>query len=366
MRTTSKRLGIVVGVLLLLVLLATNAFVVQRQLGIQVRSQFWVLHTHQVLLQLSQIQSLIKDAETGQRGFLYTGDSTYLGSYESAISKVQPAIDGLAQITSDNPTQQARIPKLRSVAGVKLDELAQTIALYKSGRMEEAKALVVSGKGLGQMNAISNLISDMSHEETRLAEIRSLSYRRSIRATTASIYLASAVAAIGLILLTYYILGLMKLRETHARQLEEREEWFRSTLTSLGDAVIATDGQGKVTFLNPVAEQLIGISISGAAGRPIQEVFRIFNEATLKPVENPVKRVLEEGIVIGLANHTVLERSDFERGQSHFTTVFKKPDPALHRAPTGSTTRWWRSRTRAWPLQFFLSRKPCTRQFTSL
>ena len=310
MRTSSKQLGIVVGALLLLILLATNAFVVQRRLGIQVKSQFWVLHTQQVLLLLSQTESLIKDAETGQRGFLYTGDSKYLASYESAVSNINPAIDDLTQLTSDNPRQQARIPKLRSLAGLKLDELAQTIALYKSGRMEEAKALVVSGKGLGQMNAISNLISDMSHEETRLAEIRSLSYRRSVRTTTASIYLASAVAAIGLILLTYYILGIMKLRETHARQLEEREEWFRSTLTSLGDAVVATDGQGKVTFLNPVAEQLIGISISGAAGRPIQEVFRIFNEATLKPVENPVKMVLEAGIVIGLANHTVLERSD--------------------------------------------------------
>src|ERR1700736_6424447 len=138
MRTSSKQLGIVVGALLLLILLATNAFVVQRRLGIQVKSQFWVLHTQQVLLLVSQTESLIKDAETGQRGFLYTGDSKYLASYESAVSNVNPAIDDLTQLTSDNPRQQARIPKLRSLAGLKLDELAQTIALYKSGRMEEA------------------------------------------------------------------------------------------------------------------------------------------------------------------------------------------------------------------------------------
>jgi PAS domain S-box-containing protein len=313
MRTSPKRLGVVAGVLLLLAVLAANAFVVRRHLGIQVENQNWVTHTHQVLFELSQTELLISDAETGQRGFLYTGDSKYLVSYESAILRVEPHIKELAQLTSDNPHQQVRVSQLRSLFSQKRDELAQTIALHRAGRPQEAKALVISGKGLALMNSIEEVLVQMSQEETSLAETRSASYKRSIRATIASIYVASAIAALGLILLAYYILSVMALRERYARQVEEREEWFRSTLTSLGDAVIATDGQAKITFLNPVAEKLIGISRTEASGELIQNVFRIFNEATLAPVENPVKKVIEEGAVIGLANHTVLESNDGTR-----------------------------------------------------
>jgi PAS domain S-box-containing protein len=102
----------------------------------------------------------------------------------------------------------------------------------------------------------------------------------------------------------------MDLRERYAKQMHEREEWFRSTLTSLGDAVIATDKDGIVTFVNPVAEQLTGLRMADAKGKHIAEVFPIFNEYTHQPVDNPVKKVMELGIVVGLANHTVLRHAD--------------------------------------------------------
>ncbi|MEZ0228801.1 MAG: PAS domain S-box protein [Planctomycetota bacterium] len=78
------------------------------------------------------------------------------------------------------------------------------------------------------------------------------------------------------------------------------------TLKSIGDAVIATDAQGDVTFLNPVAERLTGWTTDGARGRPLEEVFRIINEYTRKPVDNPVQKVVTEGRTVGLANHTIL------------------------------------------------------------
>ncbi len=85
-----------------------------------------------------------------------------------------------------------------------------------------------------------------------------------------------------------------------------QREWFRVTLSSIGDAVIATDMNSNVSFMNPVAEALTGFKISEAIGRPIREVFQIFNEHTLEPAEIPVDRVIKEGFVIGLANHTGL------------------------------------------------------------
>jgi PAS domain S-box-containing protein len=94
------------------------------------------------------------------------------------------------------------------------------------------------------------------------------------------------------------------------RHAEEGEQNARSllatTLKSIGDAVISTDTATRITFMNPVAEALTGWPLGEAQGRTLREVFRIVNERTRREVESPADRVLREGIVVGLANHTIL------------------------------------------------------------
>jgi PAS domain S-box-containing protein len=92
--------------------------------------------------------------------------------------------------------------------------------------------------------------------------------------------------------------------------LERSEQDLSATLYSIGDGVIATDLDGRVTRMNPIAERLTGWTQDEAAGQPIESVFRIFNEMTRSHVQNPVWRVLKEGIVVGLANHTVVVSRD--------------------------------------------------------
>ena len=94
-------------------------------------------------------------------------------------------------------------------------------------------------------------------------------------------------------------------RRTEA-ELRGQREWLRVTLTSIGDAVIATDAAGRAAFLNPAAEALTGWPQDEALGRPLEEVFPIVHEDTRRPLDNPVARVLREGVVVGLANHTLL------------------------------------------------------------
>ncbi|MHB1424522.1 MAG: hybrid sensor histidine kinase/response regulator [Gemmataceae bacterium] len=99
--------------------------------------------------------------------------------------------------------------------------------------------------------------------------------------------------------------------QSHLRAAaQEHEERLRVTLASIGDAVIATDADGRAAFLNPVAETLTGWTMAEARGRRLEEVFHIINEKTRQVVENPVHRVLRDGIVVGLANHTVLIAKD--------------------------------------------------------
>ncbi|HEY6464220.1 MAG TPA: PAS domain S-box protein [Polyangiaceae bacterium] len=92
--------------------------------------------------------------------------------------------------------------------------------------------------------------------------------------------------------------------------LRESEEDLRIALQSIGDAVMTTDSSGRIVRMNPVAEQLTGWNVADAQGKPLTEVFRILNELTREPVESPVDRVLREGSVVGLANHTILIARD--------------------------------------------------------
>jgi len=99
-------------------------------------------------------------------------------------------------------------------------------------------------------------------------------------------------------------------RERVQAELQAQREWLKTTLTSIGDGVIATDNQGRVILLNRVAEELTGWTEEQARGQPIDMVFHIVNEYTRCVVDNPVATVLETGRIVGLANHTLLIRRD--------------------------------------------------------
>jgi PAS domain S-box-containing protein len=102
-------------------------------------------------------------------------------------------------------------------------------------------------------------------------------------------------------------------RAMRTEREDQARRWLSTTLRSIGDAVIATDPDGRVTFMNPIAEQLTGFSEAESRGESLEKVFRIFSEQTREPVESPVTRVLREGTVVGLANHTFLHsRSGLE------------------------------------------------------
>ncbi len=115
-----------------------------------------------------------------------------------------------------------------------------------------------------------------------------------------------------------YIVKPLKERELHItidmalykhvmeRKLRESEKWLATTLRSIGDAVIATDQNGVITFMNPVAESLTGWKLHESLNKKLTEVFKIINRDTRQPVDDPVSKVILEGNIVGLANHTRL------------------------------------------------------------
>jgi PAS domain S-box-containing protein len=121
---------------------------------------------------------------------------------------------------------------------------------------------------------------------------------------------ANAVGFVAYLFTCGLIIGLGETMRVAQARASAQGELLRVTLRSIGDAVVTTDVDGRVTYLNEVAQTLTGWTQREAHGQPLETVFHIVNEATRKPVESPATRALREGVVVGLANHTVLIQKD--------------------------------------------------------
>jgi CHASE3 domain sensor protein len=129
----------------------------------------WVAHTLEVLAELEDTLSLLKDAETGQRGYLLTGRDHYLDPYCAAADRLPGKLDRLRGLTADNPRQQGRFPALEGLVGDKLAELDLAIRLRRQNRAEDALDVVRADDGKRQMDAIRGLMTGMEAEERRAA-----------------------------------------------------------------------------------------------------------------------------------------------------------------------------------------------------
>ena len=267
-------------------------------------------HTRDVLGMLESIISLMKDAETGQRGYIITGEPTYLDPYNGAIARLDEQIKLLEKLAARDLTLQGRIPALKNRIADTLRILEEGIILRKENGLDAARQNILMRHGKAEMDELRKQIDEMVKFE---AEIREAALESSAR--TYQVALSSSLIADGFALLMvagfiFLLRRYLRARDKAATAIHEQRELFRTTIASIGDAVMTTDMQGRVTFLNTVAQSLTGWTQETAVGRPLETVFRIVNEETRASAENSVTRVLREGIIVGLANHTVLIAKD--------------------------------------------------------
>ena len=269
----------------------------------------WVAHTNEVLDLTGGVLLALVDAETGQRGFLLTGRDDYLEPYYSALERLDGLLAALKYETRDNGPQQDRIARLEEMTATRLASLEQNIGLRRTSE-KEAQAAILTGVAKAQMDAIRELVAVMRNREYDLLRDRQ---RRSTLAYQTALISGLVTAFVGLGLVAAFVRMLhlnLQARQQAAAVLHEQREWFRTTLAGIGDAVIATDTEGRVRFLNSVALELTGWKEDESAGLPLESVFMIVNEQTRKNVENPALRALKGGVVVGLANHTILIARD--------------------------------------------------------
>ena len=297
--------------LVVAIALVVNARLAAANLLRVTEADVWVRHTHEVRETLQGLLSSVQDAETAERGFIITGDAAYLEPYSDGRAVALRRLDRLADLTKDNPVHQRRIERMRPLVANKLDVLERAIARRRSGPggFESARAIVLSGEGKRLMDALRVLVAEMeASEEQSLAE-----RTRASASATRNARLTNALGlAGGLVLLAVAFAAWqrrLRERDRAAVLLNEEKEKLRTTLTSIGDGVVVTDRSGRITMMNPTARAVLGWN-DDAIGKPIDDIFVIVNEETRAPVESPVRKVLRDGQVAGLANHTVVIRRD--------------------------------------------------------
>ena len=244
-----------------------------------------VTHSQQVLTKLEEVLSQIKDAETGQRGYIITGEESYLEPYRLARITIEQEIEDLNNLTATNPNQNQRLNPLKLLIAKKLAELKLTIDLRRDRGFDVASRVVLTNEGKHLMDKIRNVIREMENEEKRSLKERSrlaqISARDAIVTFSGGICLTFVILAA-----VYYQIYQEIVERKRAESLLEQERDFTSSiLDTSGALVIVLDIEGKIVRFNKACEQTTGYLFAEVKGKHFWDLFLIPEEV------EPVKEV---------------------------------------------------------------------------
>lgn len=266
----------------------------------------WVQHSYEVLNSVVQARSDTIQIELSTHTYRITGDEQHIIERDKLVELREKALLHLKQATADNADQQQRWQQLRAVIDERLAITKNMVFLRKHQGLDAANAYIATSPLQETRERIYRLWQEMEDEERRLLSDRLAAQERSKQQSIA------VMMAVGILLMTLLIMTFLLIRKQlkdiylSRKALAESESKLSTTLHSIGDGVLATDTQGRITRMNAVAERLTGWSLADAQGRLIEEVFQIFNELTGQPALIPVQKAMESRTVHGLEKNTVL------------------------------------------------------------
>jgi PAS domain S-box-containing protein len=277
----------------------------------------WVDHAEEVVADSRELMRNMTNMETAIRGYYLTGDRSLLEPFVASKSTVYRELGLLEKLTANEPEVQQRLAEVRQL-DLRWIDYADQLLNKQSAQLSPAE--YAKEKELMEQIRTRQLALLHSEERTRDNRIRRATFlNRTVIAT--AVGLSLIIAALLFTLTRRELRELSDNYEKHlhaeeekSRQLAESRERFQTTLNSLGDAVIATDAEGSVRYINPVAQQLTGWNDhSRARGLPLHQVAHLIDERTRELLANPVESVRRAEKAVSVTNHiTLLSKSGME------------------------------------------------------
>jgi len=276
-------------------------------------SEAQVQHSNEIRSSLGQLLALARDAETGQRGFVITGRDEYLEPYSDATPQIAREFDRLSSLLKGDVWQEQRLARLQALMNRKHRELAKGIGMRRTQGFEAAQAAIMTDTGKAFMDQARATVAEMEDHVDKQLAARQANARR-IRDLAVLIGLASGA----LTLLVYASFGYMARRllsdlAESARSLFDQKELLEVTLASIGDGVVATDIDGRVTFFNRVAQALSGWRGEQALGHPVGDILRLERSSDDSVAENPAITAMRERRSVDHSSGVVLVGRDGQR-----------------------------------------------------
>ena len=330
MKTTPNKIfasSTVISILLVVVVVAAAAvsFWAFREIETAAEAR---KHTFIAINRANILLSELKDAETGQRGYTLTGDEAFLEPYLAVRGNVNGHLKQLRQPDLSSAAQK-HLDALMPLIDGKIAELTKVIELRRNNKMNAALEIVSSKEGKQLMDSIrAEMHSFIQIQEVALTQDEAKFQSNMLRLFT--IIVSATVFTLLFAFWFAYLIyqqtqqrlknivhletrHLLEIQEETNKQLQqvnvalaESQERLLVTLNSIGDAVIATDAEGRVTLLNPLSERLTGWTQAEAIGHPVEEILHVINQQTRQPIAIPIKQALATGEIQSMTNHTVL------------------------------------------------------------
>jgi CHASE3 domain sensor protein len=233
----------------------------------------WVDHTNQVLRNISAVESRILEAESAERGYLLTGDSSYLDRYNNSQVDIPKLLETLRRLIADNPDQIQRLDELRPSIEARLAEFKQAVELGPA-RMNEALAILRTAQSRHLTTVIQDGLGQFRQAELALLDERQ---QRADRDTILATLIATAMAVLAMLSAA---LGAFLLKDQRAgRQLRVASEQLaighahlRSILETVPDAMVVIDERGMIQSFSAAAERLFGFTTSEVQGRNVSSL----------------------------------------------------------------------------------------------
>jgi PAS domain S-box-containing protein len=266
------------------------------------RSLQSVDHSDKVLDQSGHLLNLLVDMESATRGYIATGDESFLQPYREAQKTLEPEYQVLSGMVADNLPLQQQLEAFHAGYVGWESYAGAMISLRRAGKADPT--LYENQQGKLRMDRLRGQILAFQNVESALRMQRvQAAHTRWMLMVTSFLGLGLGVGVFLAMFTRYHV-------EKLGTKLLQSEERWTATLGSIGEAVIATDSEARVTFFNPVAAALTGWPAEEAIGQPIGNVLKLINEVSGMTADNEVLRVLNEKMVLSVANHVDLVTRD--------------------------------------------------------